>query len=223
MGAVGRSGGEDGHGAACRTGRTTLSSSTTRAGGGAKLILDYDVSCRRSCVASEWSATYFAGTALAGAPLAVQCLTELNETLSPGVSPAAGVPSSDYSARFTKTIDEGAGTYVFSLFHDDGVRLFVDGEVVFDAWEPSGGWYEKTVTVPLADGPHDVVVEYYQGGGGAKLILDYERLGGDIEASGRSHRPERDGRTDSLSHSCGPRAPRLTSRATTSIAAPRPA
>ncbi|KAA9083798.1 malectin domain-containing carbohydrate-binding protein, partial [Microbacterium radiodurans] len=98
-------------------------------------------------------------------------------TLAGGDSPVPGVPASDYSARFTKTIDEGAGTYTFTFFHDDGVRILIDGESVFSFWGGSDGWTQKTVSVPLAAGPHEVMVEYFQAGGGAKLILDYVRTG----------------------------------------------
>ncbi|KAA9088938.1 PA14 domain-containing protein, partial [Microbacterium radiodurans] len=121
-----------------------------------------------------WSGTYFAGKDLQGEPLATECLAELDRTLAGGDSPVPGVPASDYSARFTKTIDEGAGTYTFTFFHDDGVRILIDGERVFSSWSGSDGWSQKTVSVPLAAGPHEVMVEYFQAGGGAKLILDYE-------------------------------------------------
>jgi hypothetical protein len=113
---------------------------------------------------------------LAGDALAAQCLTELNESFGVGVSPLQAVPSTNYSARFTKTIDEGAGTYVFSISRDNGASIFVDGERIFDGWAGSAGTVKQTVSVPLSAGPHDVVVKYYQGGGSAKLVLTYKRI-----------------------------------------------
>ncbi|WP_062318478.1 PA14 domain-containing protein [Demequina maris] len=139
----------------------------------AKLIVDWEFT-HAACAASEWSAQYFAGTALAGASIASECLTELDRTLAWGESPAEGVPSERYSARFARTIDVEAGMYEFSLVHDDGVRLLVDGEVVFDAFSPSNGSVTKTVAVPLAAGEHDLEVEYFQERYSAKLIVDWE-------------------------------------------------
>ena len=104
-----------------------------QAAGGAKLILDYEVVS--GCAASGWSATYFAGKELQGAPLAAACVAELNQTYGLNRSPVPGlVPTVDYSARFAKVVNEGAGTYTFSMFHDDGARVLIDGELVFNAW-----------------------------------------------------------------------------------------
>ena len=65
-----------------------------------------------------------------------------------------------------------AGPYVFSARSDDGVRVLVDGEYVINDWTShpatnfTGG---KTLTA----GDHTVVVEYFQGGGGAVIKASY--------------------------------------------------
>jgi hypothetical protein len=49
---------------------------------------------------------------------------------------------------------------------DDGIRVFVDGTLVVDGWK-----YQSPTTysadVPLTEGPHTVVVEYFEFVGGA--------------------------------------------------------
>ena len=130
-----------------------------------------------ACELSEWSVDYFAGSKLAGAPVAELCVGEIDQSFAAGVAPTAGVSSTYYSARFSKTIDEGAGTYVFDVVHDDGVRVFVDGEQIIGAWFNHSGQTPKTASVNLAAGPHEIVVEYYQATGDAKLIVSYERTG----------------------------------------------
>ncbi|MFF2631305.1 PA14 domain-containing protein, partial [Microbacterium sp. NPDC058021] len=140
-----------------------------------------------ACELSEWSVDYFAGSKLAGAPVAELCVGEIDQSFAAGVAPTAGVSSTYYSARFSKTIDEGAGTYVFDVVHDDGVRVFVDGEQIIGAWFNHSGQTPKTASVNLAAGPHEIVVEYYQATGDAKLIVSYERTGApSCEASGWS-------------------------------------
>ncbi|MDN3496523.1 malectin domain-containing carbohydrate-binding protein [Planococcus sp. APC 4015] len=147
--------------------------------GGAQLSLDYSVSVN-TCVASEWSGTFFHNTDLQGAAVATECFDDVDFSHAQSGSPAEGVRGDNYSARFVKTIDEGAGDYTFTVRADDGVRVFVDGVAVINRWSYSTD--ASVVTVPLTAGPHEISVEYYQVWGGAQLSLDYERQGGDIEA-----------------------------------------
>jgi hypothetical protein len=63
------------------------------------------------------------------------------------------------------------GTYAFAALADDGVRLWVDGKQLIDAWKGQGPtWYEGSL--PLEAGKrYDLKLEYFQGGGGARLQL----------------------------------------------------
>ena len=137
---------------------------------GAKLEFDY-VRQASTCESSAWSATYYAGTSLAGLPLATDCLDGLNQVFNAGDGPA-GVGATQYSARFARTIDDGAGTYDFQVLADDGVRVKVDGTTVIDGWHDQAPT-EFSGSIDLSDGPHTVIVEYFQGWGGATLELDY--------------------------------------------------
>ena len=56
---------------------------------------------------------------------------------------------------------------------DDGVRLFVDGEKVLDKWILQGPT-TYTVTRQLTEGAHQVVLEYFEAGGGAVARFSYE-------------------------------------------------
>ncbi|MDN3496524.1 hypothetical protein QL996_11330, partial [Planococcus sp. APC 4015] len=73
------------------------------------------------CTASEWSARYYAGTNLLGAPIGAECFDDVDFSHSQSGSPSEGVRGDSYSARFVKTIDEGAGNYTFTARADDGV------------------------------------------------------------------------------------------------------
>ncbi|MGO4692097.1 PA14 domain-containing protein [Glaciibacter sp. 2TAF33] len=142
--------------------------------GDAKIVVDY-TKVVSACTTSEWSVDYFSGTSLAGLPVVTDCVSDINQTYAAGSGPD-GVGSSIYSARFTTTIDDGAGTYSFTARSDDGVRVFVDGAAVIDSWFGQSGDVQRTGTVTLAEGPHTVVVEYYQGWGDAKIIVDYSKV-----------------------------------------------
>lgn len=139
------------------------------ADGGSQVHVDWvkDAAARPG----EWLAEYYTGTDLAGSPAALADLDEL--TLDWGHGGPAGLPTNDFSARFSTVLDDGAGTYEFLARADDGVRVYVDGETVIDEWHPSGGTDVYTGQVDLTDGPHDVVVEYYEASGGALVEVSW--------------------------------------------------
>ena len=74
-------------------------------------------------------------------------------------APASGCNSNDFSARFTSDVDFAGGTYSFHLSHDDGARLYVDGQLVVDAWWDGDGGHDGGKA--LSAGEHQVKIEYY--------------------------------------------------------------
>ena len=64
------------------------------------------------------------------------------------------------------------GDYDFRAYTDDGVRLYIDGQALILDWvnqAPSNSFGSAT----LAEGPHSIVVEYYENGGQAVCRLDW--------------------------------------------------
>src|SRR5690606_8475297 len=63
------------------------------------------------------------------------------------------------------------GTYHLSILSDDGARLSVDGDVVYEDWT----WHparRKSATFELKAGRHELRLEYFQLEGEAALALD---------------------------------------------------
>lgn len=87
-------------------------------------------------------------------------------------SPAAGV-NADRFATFAETgFDIAAGDYQFILTSDDGVRLYLDGQLILDHWdihEPA----TDEVSVQLG-GHHQLLIEHFDGGGFATLDFRVE-------------------------------------------------
>ena len=82
-----------------------------------------------------------------------------------------------YGLRYTGKLQvDTADTYTFKLASDDGAKLVINGsEVVnIDGQHPV---IEKTGVVALTPGLHDIVVEYFQSGGGAELQLEWAATG----------------------------------------------
>lgn len=83
-----------------------------------------------------------------------------------GNAPAGSCPSDNFSARFTRNVNFSGGDYSFHLQHDDGARLFIDGQNVVNAWWDGEGGHDGARNL---SGMHEVKIEYYDQGGFAGL------------------------------------------------------
>ncbi|GLZ28912.1 hypothetical protein Lesp02_11020 [Lentzea sp. NBRC 105346] len=142
-------------------------------GGGAKASFTYDRISDVVPADPGYAADYFANRDLTGAP-AVSRQDEKIDFDWGGGSPASGVPADNFSARWTKSVALTAGTYKFTSTTDDGVRVYVDGVAVIDKWVNQGPT-THTGSRALAEGTHQIVVEYYEGGGGAVARFGFEK------------------------------------------------
>jgi hypothetical protein len=75
--------------------------------------------------------------------------------------PDKSVYSDRFSVRWSGQRYFPAGAYRFGLFADDGVRLWVDGELLVDEWHDGRSEHYAPVTY-LSSGEHEVIVEYYE-------------------------------------------------------------
>jgi hypothetical protein len=73
----------------------------------------------------------------------------------------------DFSATAKNKGTNGVAEVAFKIWADDGCRLYVDGVKLIDSWvacwEMSPESWRLSPTVSLTDGPHRIVVEYFQG------------------------------------------------------------
>jgi hypothetical protein len=89
-----------------------------------------------------------------------------------GERPADGINTENYSIRWTRTEIFTPGTYRFSVTGDDGVKLYVDGEMVINGWmnQPATTYNHDK---PLQAGNHVIKLEYYQATGPAQVRLNW--------------------------------------------------
>ena len=96
-----------------------------------------------------------------------------------GGSPDPAVPSDNFAVRWTGTLRPAAtGTFTFWTTTDDGVRLWMNGQLLVDKWVPQSPttW---TATIPLVAGQRYAFrMEYYEAGGGAMARLEWKEPGG---------------------------------------------
>lgn len=123
-----------------------------------------------------WYAEYFANASLSGGPTLTRYDDSLNFDWGSG-SPGSGIPTDNFSARWTRDAWFEAGTYRFSYRADDGIRIWVGDKLIVDAWrDQQAAW--SFVDLVMVRGTQRVRVEYYEHGGGAIAQVQWERLSG---------------------------------------------
>jgi uncharacterized protein YraI len=118
-------------------------------------------------VGGAWTAQYYANTALADNPVLIQSEGQPGGNWGEG-SPGGPVPANQWSARWTAALQMNAGLYLITARADDGVRVYVDGNLVIDKWRTATG-ETYTATVSLTAGSHNWIVEFLEYGGVAFL------------------------------------------------------
>ncbi len=90
-----------------------------------------------------------------------------------GGSPA-GISNDNFKARFTgyvQTLD--AGAYTFYVTADDGIRLWVNGQLLIDKWINQGATeYSATLNLEACK-KYAIKIEYYENGGDAVCKLEW--------------------------------------------------
>jgi len=121
-----------------------------------------------------WRGEYFNNRSLSGAPVLVRDDAAVNFGWGTG-SPAVALPVDGFSARWTRAVSFGGGTYRFYARADDGVRVWLDGVLIFDEWhDATGTTYAVERTVGA--GSHALRVEYYERAGNALIQFWWEQL-----------------------------------------------
>jgi glucose/arabinose dehydrogenase/PKD repeat protein len=146
-------------------------------GGGATAALSWDATTDQP--SDTWQARYWnIGTGPNAVPDTAPDLVRDEDAIDHDWgqgSPDPSISTSRFAARWTRTLSLAPGDYEFAVTGDDGVRLYVDGVREIDKWIDQGPTTYRT-TLPLDGGPHKVVMEYYENGGGAVARLDYHRV-----------------------------------------------
>ncbi|PIR96221.1 MAG: hypothetical protein COT92_02270, partial [Candidatus Doudnabacteria bacterium CG10_big_fil_rev_8_21_14_0_10_42_18] len=122
---------------------------------------------------NQFSACYFNDSNLE-TPVFTETTNAINYNWGSG-SPNSSVPVNNFSAKWEGNFDFEEGNFLFSATADDGVRVYVDGDLIIDSWRnQSATTYSKTRK--LSQGKHSVKMEFYENGGQAVAKLDWSRL-----------------------------------------------
>jgi len=119
-----------------------------------------------------FTAQYFTNKNLEGSPRLTQQVSAINFFFSEGQPPAAGMPATHYSVRYTTSFkSDKAETIIWQMEGDDGYRLLVNDSVVVDAWSRNR-WGAKTFRLNVEKGKtYKVILEHWQNEGNAQIRL----------------------------------------------------
>jgi len=89
-------------------------------------------------------------------------------------SPDPSISADDFTVRWTGAVQpQFSQTYTFYTKTDDGVRLWVDGQLLIDEWvDQSATEWSGTISLN-ADQKYSITMEYYENGGGASAQLSW--------------------------------------------------
>lgn len=118
-----------------------------------------------------WQGQFFENITLA-APAECETTTPAIQFNWSTTGPGCDLGGQFFSVRWTATRTTPAtGFYTVNLIVDDGARVYVDDNLILDAWrEQPPTPYSSTVY--LTAGAHDWRVDYFQGTGGAQISVN---------------------------------------------------
>jgi hypothetical protein len=124
-----------------------------------------------ACGTGAFLASYYDNQTLSGTPATSRCEAGIDYDWGRG-APLDGVSRDRFSVNWTGRLRFDPGAYVFSMTGDDGVRLWVDNDLVIDAWRPQGATtYRARIAL---DGVHEIRMHYYEQGGDAVARLRWQ-------------------------------------------------
>lgn len=126
----------------------------------------------------NWIAYYYNNKNVSGVPVTSNVINNSNSmTLTQNYgknAPAAKVNKEEFSARYVTAKKLDAGEYVIRGLSDDGIRVYIDGQLVIDQWE-KGTYREKATKVKISDtnsgNIHWLEVQYFDNKNTAKFQM----------------------------------------------------
>ena len=144
-----------------------------QAWGGARLAVNWTPVLTCDQPVGQFCVAYFNNANLAGNPGLIAHEASINHTWTGG-PPAPGLPTYNFSGRWQGSFDFAPGTYAFTTTSDDGVRLYVDGQLLINDWlGQAATQYNQWLWL---SGRHQITVEYFQAYGNALLQANWSLL-----------------------------------------------
>lgn len=122
----------------------------------------------------DWKGEYYSNPTLSGSAVLVRNDPALDFDWGRS-APAANLPADNFSVRWTRTAGFDAATYRFHATVDDGIRLWVDDQLLIDDWR-EGSVREISKDIALAAGSHRLRIEYLELTEVARIKVRWEKI-----------------------------------------------
>ncbi len=122
-----------------------------------------------------WLGEYFNNATLAGRPVLLRTTRAVWFNWGRS-SPGRAIVRDNFSARWSRPMNFPRGTYRFFVRADDGVRIYIDNQLVIDDWRD--GPARDNVIDRQLEGEHLVRVEYYERADVASIKLTITAVSG---------------------------------------------
>ena len=121
--------------------------------------------------APDFTGSFYNNMTLTGDPILIKSTSDINYDWGNG-SPDPLIQPDHFSARWIKSQNFTVGKYTFTVTADDGVRLYIDNNLVLDKWinQPATTY---NLDVNLTEGLHQITLEYFENTGNAVAKLAY--------------------------------------------------
>ncbi len=123
-------------------------------------------------VITDWKGEYFDNPDVKDKPVLVRNDRDINFDWGTG-APAPGLPTDNYSVRWSRKADFDNSDYQFTVNLEGGVRLWLDGRLLIDDWVASGNRTVQGSSGPISAGPHDLRVDYFKSGGVGRISVSW--------------------------------------------------
>ncbi|MFF5967724.1 pectinesterase family protein [Streptomyces collinus] len=140
--------------------------------GGLVVIPAATAQAAASCATGTWTEQFFANARLSGTAKKTVCDTAISENWGSGHPAVSGLGRDNFSVRWTQVRDfGGGGPFTVSVASQDGVRVYVDGKKILDAWKDVTRTQSKSVPHTFSKGKHTLRVDYFAGKGSANVSV----------------------------------------------------
>jgi hypothetical protein len=118
-----------------------------------------------------------------GAHFVTLALTRVDPTVDfawgTAAAPAPAVKADNFSVRWTGRVQAPvSGSYRFTTVSDDGIRLWVNGQLLIDNWTSHAPTTNTSAAISLSAGvKYTITLEYYEKTGGATIRLQWSYTG----------------------------------------------
>ncbi|MCM3727695.1 PA14 domain-containing protein [Neobacillus cucumis] len=140
---------------------------------------------------NSWVAYYYNNTSLDGPPIDSKVIPSVNGQFSENNATGSPIPgkvnSDQFSAKYSTSSRINAGDYIIRTNADDGVKVYVDGELVLNRWT-KGSVDEDAVLVNIKnrsnvpagqENIHWIDIEYYENTGDSSISFALEPFSSD--------------------------------------------